>query len=176
MDRVVEVATLKVLLTVKSDVCKVIVPLVDEAVRLYKVALPPVSVAEELVIKIVEAPAVIVPPAKLRLPPIVCVASAKVIEPDKVRLRSVWLLEVRVLEEPLIVKVLPAEAVKVQFVRLTFPETVQLPEPVIMLFAVPAEQVRSAVRLIIELYVAPVRVTSPLPDSATSRLVEKVIV
>ena len=172
IEKLVEVAILSVLETVSADVCRVIVP-VEEAVRLLRVAPPPVIEAEELVITIVEAPGVIVPPTKLKFPATVCVAPANVTVPEAVRLRSVWAFEVRVPVPP-IMSVFPAEAVRVQFVRSTFPDTLQLPEPVMRVFPVPAEQVRLPVTSTAGLLVSPVRVTSPDPDSATSSPAESV--
>lgn len=174
MEKLVEVAIVSVLETVSADVCKVMVP-VEEAVRLLSVAPPPVIEAEELVITIVEAPGVIVPPAKLKFPAMVCVASAKVTVPEAVKLLSTWAFEVSVPAPP-IIRVFPAEAAKMQFERSTFPDTLQLPEPVVIVFPAPTEQVRLPVISTVGLFELPVRFTSPDPDSFTSSPAESVCV
>ena len=68
------------------------------------------------------------------------------------------------------VSAFPDSVVKVQFVRFTFPDAVQVPAPVVMVFPVPVEQVRSPVRFTVGSFAAPVRFTDPLPDSATSKV------
>jgi hypothetical protein len=122
----------------------------------------------------VEAPAVTVPPASERLPATAWVASASVTVPERVRFWSVLLFEVRV-PEPDITSVFPALIVTVlQFVKFTLPEAVQVPDPLVRLFPVPALQVRFPVIFTVGLFAAPVSVTSPVPDSAMSRFPEKV--
>ena len=75
--------TFKVPDTVKSEACKVIVPL-PSIVRLFKVLPPPVMLLELPDMLTVELPAVTVPD-RTKFPPTVWVALARVIVPDRVK-------------------------------------------------------------------------------------------
>jgi len=171
MENIVPVATLRVLDTVKADVCKVIVP-VEEAVKLFKVCPPPVMAAVELVIVTVEPVAVTVPPAMFKLPFTMWVAAAKVTVPERVRFWRVWELEVRV-PEPDMTRVFFTGAVKVVFVRFTLPVTVQVPVPAKIVFVPAAEASRSPVMFTAGLLAAAVEVTEA-PEARNVRPPEKV--
>ena len=100
-------------------------------------------------------------------------AFASVTVPEAVKFLKISPSEVSVPVPP-IIKVFPTDAVKVQFVKSTFPETLQLPEPVVIVFPVPAEQLKAPVAFTVGLFAEPVKFTSPVPDSATSSVLENV--
>jgi hypothetical protein len=91
---------------------------------------------------ICEVPGVSVDPVSLKLPETMCVALARVIVPEIVKLRSVTVPVVKV-PLPFISSVFPAAVLYWPLVKFTPPETVQVPVPAVIISVPPPAPVKS---------------------------------
>ena len=147
--------------TVKSEVCKVMVPVeLGLIVRLFRVCPAPVIVFEVPVIVTVELPALTVLPAKFKLPPTVTLVFKETVPPDKFKLLKVVSLPLRLGPVPLKFTVL------VLWVKV--PDLFQSPAILYVLLPLEVKVPLMAISKVFKVSVVPIVKASPLKMSIFS--------